>query len=57
LLSSSSDDDDEIPLAKRAKLFFEKTESAKESNPSPAAPTLCNTPFFRTCIFPNNLKI
>ncbi|KAK1612931.1 hypothetical protein QYE76_036604 [Lolium multiflorum] len=30
------DDDDDVPLAKRAKLSFEKTASAKESNPSPA---------------------
>ncbi|KAK1599876.1 hypothetical protein QYE76_018565 [Lolium multiflorum] len=34
-----SDDDDEVPLAKRAKLFSGRTESAKESNPSPADPT------------------
>ena len=39
LFSSSSDDDDEVPLAKRAKLISERTESAKESNPSPADPT------------------
>ncbi|KAK1643612.1 hypothetical protein QYE76_061417 [Lolium multiflorum] len=31
-----SDDDDEVPLAKRAKLFSERIESAKESNPSTA---------------------
>ncbi|KAK1677043.1 hypothetical protein QYE76_037891 [Lolium multiflorum] len=31
-----SDDDDELPLAKRAKLLSGKAESAKESNPSPA---------------------
>ncbi|KAK1680908.1 hypothetical protein QYE76_041756 [Lolium multiflorum] len=36
---SSSDDDDEVPLAKRAKLFSGKAESAKESNPSTADPT------------------
>ena len=36
---SSSDDDDDVPLAKRAKLFSGKSESAKESNPSPAKPT------------------
>ncbi|KAM0872464.1 hypothetical protein ACQ4PT_038708 [Festuca glaucescens] len=29
-----SDDDDEVPLAKRAKILSERTESAKESNPS-----------------------
>ncbi|KAK1695828.1 hypothetical protein QYE76_012525 [Lolium multiflorum] len=34
-----SNDDDEVPLAKRAKLFSRKAESAKESNPSPADPT------------------
>ncbi|KAK1642383.1 hypothetical protein QYE76_060188 [Lolium multiflorum] len=34
-----SDDDDEVPLAKRVKLISERTESAKESNPSPADPT------------------
>ncbi|KAK1606869.1 hypothetical protein QYE76_030542 [Lolium multiflorum] len=34
-----SDDDDDVPLAKRAKLFSRKSESAKESNPSPAEPT------------------
>nr|XP_051211181.1 uncharacterized protein LOC127328635 [Lolium perenne] len=34
-----SDDDDDVPLAKRAKLFSGKSESAKESNPSPAKPT------------------
>ena len=39
LFPSSSDDDDEVPLAKRAKLISERTESAKESNPSPADPT------------------
>ncbi|KAK1606570.1 hypothetical protein QYE76_030243 [Lolium multiflorum] len=31
-----SDDDDEVPLAKRAKFFSEKADSAKESNPSTA---------------------
>ncbi|KAK1666781.1 hypothetical protein QYE76_054940 [Lolium multiflorum] len=35
-----SDDDDDVPLAKRAKLFSGKSESAKESNPSPAKPKL-----------------
>ncbi|KAK1694394.1 hypothetical protein QYE76_011091 [Lolium multiflorum] len=34
-----SDDDDEVPLAKRAKLISERTESAKEPNPSTADPT------------------
>ncbi|KAK1668539.1 hypothetical protein QYE76_056698 [Lolium multiflorum] len=34
-----SDDDDEVPLAKRAKFISGKGESAKESNPSPADPT------------------
>ncbi|KAK1608015.1 hypothetical protein QYE76_031688 [Lolium multiflorum] len=34
-----SDDDDEVPLAKRVKLFSEKAELAKESNPSTADPT------------------
>ncbi|KAK1685097.1 hypothetical protein QYE76_045945 [Lolium multiflorum] len=34
-----SDDDDDVPLAKRAKLFSGKSESAKESNPSLAKPT------------------
>ncbi|KAK1608631.1 hypothetical protein QYE76_032304 [Lolium multiflorum] len=34
-----SDDDDEVPLAKRVKLFSEKAESAKESNPLTADPT------------------
>jgi hypothetical protein len=36
---SSSDDDDEIPLAKRAKLASGRAASAKESNPSPAKST------------------
>jgi hypothetical protein len=39
LFLRSSDDDDEVPLAKRAKLFSERTESAKESNPSTDEPT------------------
>lgn len=39
LFLSSSDDDDEVPLAKRAKILSERTESAKESNPSTADPT------------------
>ncbi|KAK1666631.1 hypothetical protein QYE76_054790 [Lolium multiflorum] len=30
------DDDDEVPLAKRAKLFSERSESARQSNPSAA---------------------
>jgi hypothetical protein len=38
-LSSSDDNDDEVPLAKRAKLFSERAASAKESNPSPAKST------------------
>ncbi|KAK1618389.1 hypothetical protein QYE76_023906 [Lolium multiflorum] len=37
--SRRSDDDDELPLAKRAWLLSGKAESAKESNPSPADPT------------------
>ncbi|KAK1608761.1 hypothetical protein QYE76_032434 [Lolium multiflorum] len=37
---TSSDDDDEVPLSKRAKILSEKTKSAKESNPSTAEPTL-----------------
>ncbi|KAK1600865.1 hypothetical protein QYE76_017952 [Lolium multiflorum] len=37
--SNSDDDDDEVPLAKRAKLFSGRAESSKESNPSPADPT------------------
>ncbi|KAK1685495.1 hypothetical protein QYE76_046343 [Lolium multiflorum] len=37
--SRRSDDDDDVPLAKRAKLFSGKSESAKESNPSPVKPT------------------
>jgi hypothetical protein len=39
LSSSNSDEDDEVPLAKRAKFLFERTESANESNPSTAEPT------------------
>jgi hypothetical protein len=39
LFSTSSDDDDEVPLAKRAKFISRKSESARESNPSPADPT------------------
>ncbi|KAK1653947.1 hypothetical protein QYE76_071752 [Lolium multiflorum] len=35
-LDLSDDNDDEVPLAKRAKLFSERAASAKESNPSPA---------------------
>ena len=38
-LSSSEDDEDEVPLAKRAKLFSERAASAKESNPSPTTST------------------
>ncbi|KAK1680943.1 hypothetical protein QYE76_041791 [Lolium multiflorum] len=34
-----SDDDDDVPLAKRAQLSFEKTASAKEPNPSRAKST------------------
>ncbi|KAK1618268.1 hypothetical protein QYE76_023785 [Lolium multiflorum] len=37
--SSSADDDDDVPLAKRAKLASERAASAKESNPSPAKST------------------
>ncbi|KAK1642613.1 hypothetical protein QYE76_060418 [Lolium multiflorum] len=39
-------DDDNVPLAKRAKLSFEKTASAKEPNPSPAK----STPPTRTAV-------
>jgi hypothetical protein len=39
LFPRSSDYDDEVPLVKSAKLISERTESAKESNPSPADPT------------------
>ena len=39
MFSSSSNDDDEVPLANRAKLISERTKSAKESNPSHADPT------------------
>lgn len=35
----SSSDDDDVPLAKRAKLASERAASAKESNPSPAKST------------------
>jgi hypothetical protein len=38
-LNSSADDDDDVPLAKRAKLASERVASAKESNPSPAKST------------------
>jgi hypothetical protein len=38
-LSSFDDDDDEVPLAKRAKFVSGKAASAKESNPSPAKST------------------
>ncbi|KAK1608519.1 hypothetical protein QYE76_032192 [Lolium multiflorum] len=38
-LSPNSDDDDDVPLAKRIKLSFGRTVSAKESNPSPAKST------------------
>ncbi|KAK1601744.1 hypothetical protein QYE76_004999 [Lolium multiflorum] len=38
--SISSEDDDEIPLSKRAKILNEKAESAKESNHSSAEPIL-----------------
>ncbi|KAK1645939.1 hypothetical protein QYE76_063744 [Lolium multiflorum] len=41
-----SDDDDEVPLAKRAKLVSERAVSAKESNPSPAK----STPPSRTAV-------
>ncbi|KAK1627282.1 hypothetical protein QYE76_001597 [Lolium multiflorum] len=34
-----SDDDDEVPLAKRAKFVSERSASAKESNPSPTKST------------------
>jgi hypothetical protein len=39
LSSSDNDDDDEVPLAKRAKFVSERAASAKESNPSPAKST------------------
>ncbi|KAK1615715.1 hypothetical protein QYE76_021232 [Lolium multiflorum] len=45
-LDLSDDDDDEVPLAKRAKLASEKAASAKESNPSPAK----STPPSRTAV-------
>ena len=35
----SSSDDDDVPLAKRAKLASERAVSAKELNPSPAKST------------------
>ncbi|KAK1664200.1 hypothetical protein QYE76_052359 [Lolium multiflorum] len=38
-LASFSDDDDDVPLAKRAKLSSGKPESGKKSNPSPAKST------------------
>ncbi|KAK1682701.1 hypothetical protein QYE76_043549 [Lolium multiflorum] len=38
-LDLSEDDDDEVPLAKRAKFVSERAASAKESNPSPAKST------------------
>jgi hypothetical protein len=46
LFSNNSDDDDEVPPAKRAKLFSGRSELAKESNPSPADPT----PLSRTTV-------
>ncbi|KAK1615154.1 hypothetical protein QYE76_020671 [Lolium multiflorum] len=42
----SSDDDDEVPLAKRAKLFSGRVESTKEQNPS----TADRTPPSRTTV-------
>jgi hypothetical protein len=36
LLLYSPDDDDEVPLAKRATLFSERSEWARQSNPSAA---------------------
>ncbi|KAK1653718.1 hypothetical protein QYE76_071523 [Lolium multiflorum] len=44
--ASSSDDDEEVPLAKRAKLSIGKRSSAKEPNPSPAK----STPPIRTVV-------
>ena len=35
-LCLSSSDDDDVPLAKRAKLVFKRVTSTKESDPSPA---------------------
>ncbi|KAK1664455.1 hypothetical protein QYE76_052614 [Lolium multiflorum] len=43
---SDDDDDDDVPLAKRTKLSFGRTVSAKESNPSPAK----STPPSRTAV-------
>ncbi|KAK1617184.1 hypothetical protein QYE76_022701 [Lolium multiflorum] len=45
-LDLSDDDDDEVPLAKRAKFVSERAVSAKESNPSPAK----STPPSRTAV-------
>jgi hypothetical protein len=39
VLYLSSSDDDDVPLAKRAKLVSERAASAKESGPSPAKTT------------------
>jgi hypothetical protein len=39
LFFSISDDDDDVPLAKRAKILSKITESEKESNPSTVDPT------------------
>jgi hypothetical protein len=42
----SSSDDDDVPLAKRAKLVSERAASAKKSDPSPAK----STPPTRTAV-------
>ncbi|KAK1618051.1 hypothetical protein QYE76_023568 [Lolium multiflorum] len=39
LSEKSSDDNDEVPLTKRAKILSERTESAKQLNPSTTDPT------------------
>lgn len=45
-LCLSSSDDDNVPLAKRAKLVSKRAASAKESDPSPAK----STPPTRTAV-------
>ena len=47
---SSSEDDDDVPLSKRAKVLSDKAESAKESMPSTAGSDRVATPPPRTAV-------
>jgi hypothetical protein len=47
---SSSEDDDDVPLSKRAKVLSDKAESTKESIPSTAGNDRMATPLPRTIV-------